>query len=92
VSAPPKIDLQQLQDLPARCARLETEVAELRALVAAGPPLDPDALLTPQEAAAELHVSRDAIYKMIRRGKLVAHQVADTRSVRVRRGDLLRGV
>lgn len=87
MSAANLIDLTALTSLPAKVAQLEQRIAELTARLDGN--RDPNALLTVIEAAAELHISEQAVYKRIRRGVLKAERVG--KSIRIRRRALTDG-
>lgn len=78
--------LEQLAALPATVERLAARVAELEAKLQHA--VAADELITVEQAAAEIGVSEQSIYKSLQRGRLRRYTVGATRSVRVRRGDL----
>lgn len=84
------LDLNQvLAPFIERIARLEAEIASVRSeLNNRRPSLDPDELLTVEQAAVVAGVSAEAIYKRVARGKVPKHPIAGTEQYRVRRSDV----
>lgn len=95
MSAPILLDPAQLAAIIAEWPALKAKLDELERRL--NPEEDPDAELTVEQAVAELgrrgvSITDQGIYKRIKRGQLPYRNVEGKRSIRIRRGDLLKAV